>query len=299
MTALSTLPVTLSSADDRITLTDGNAIPCIGYGTWRVKDRENGAAICLEAARAGYRHFDTASLYGSEGSVGDAIRASGVAREEFFVTTKVWKDDLSEKAARASLVKSLSTMQLDYVDLLLIHWPRHDAEDAAWRERLAETWNAFSLFKKEGLVRSIGVANFLPHHFEAIAGGEKPVVDQIEVHPGYLQAETIEYCRANGILVEAWAPLGQKRLIEHPVVLQIADKHGVSTAQVLLRFSLQLGILPLPKSADPVRMRQNRNVFGFSLDPVDMELLLAVEEKTGWSGEHPDDAIPMPDLSKL
>lgn len=287
-----------ASPDDRYALADGNAVPVIGYGTWRVKDREGGAAVCAEAVRAGYRHFDTASLYGSEGSVGDAIRLSGIPREEFFVTTKVWKDDLSAAAARASLERSLRLMQLDYVDLLLIHWPRRDAEDPAWRDRLAEVWGAFTDFKKAGLVKSIGVANFLPHHFEALEG-ELPVVNQIELHPGYLQEDAVRYCRERGILLEAWAPLGQNRLLNHPVVEAVAKKHGVSAAQVCLRFSLQMGFLPLPKSANPERMAANRNVFGFSLDAEDMRCLLAIEDKTGWSGEHPDDAIPMPDLSKL
>lgn len=289
----------VTGPDDRYALSDGNSIPAIGYGTWRVKDREGGAAVCADAIRAGYRHFDTASLYGSEGSVGDAIRQSGIAREDFFVTTKVWKDDLSAAAARASLERSLRLMSLDYVDLLLIHWPRRDAEDAAWRDRLAEVWGAFADFKKEGLVKSIGVANFLPHHFEALAGGELPVVNQIELHPGYLQEDAVRFCRERGILLEAWAPLGQNRLITHPQVEAIAKKHGVSTAQVCLRFSLQMGFLPLPKSANPERMAANRDVFGFALDADDMRVLLTLEEKTGWSGEHPDDAIPMPDLSKL
>ena len=287
-----------ADADGCYELLDGNRIPAIGFGTWRVKDREDGAAVCAEAIRAGYRHFDTAYLYGSEESVGDAIRASGIDRSEFFVTTKVWKDDLSAEGARLELETSLSRLGMDYVDLLLIHWPRRDSEDPEWRERLTETWNAFQQFKREGLVKSIGVANFLPHHFEAL-DGEVPVVNQIEVHPGYLQEEAVRYCRERGFLVEAWAPLGQNRLMTNPVVESIADKHHVSPAQVCLRFSLELGLLPLPKSANPDRMRQNRELFGFSLDEDDRAELMGLPEKTGWSGEHPDDAIPMPDLSKL
>ena len=287
-----------ADADGCYPLLDGNRIPAIGFGTWRVKDREDGAAVCAEAIRAGYRHFDTAYLYGSEESVGDAIRASGIDRSEFFVTTKVWKDDLSAEGARLELETSLSRLGMDYVDLLLIHWPRRDSEDPEWRERLTETWNAFQQFKREGLVKSIGVANFLPHHFEALEG-EVPVVNQIEVHPGYLQKEAVRYCRERGILVEAWAPLGQNRLMTNPVVESIAEKHHVSPAQVCLRFSLELGLLPLPKSANPDRMRQNRELFGFSLDEDDRAELMGLPEKTGWSGEHPDDAIPMPDLSKL
>lgn len=287
-----------TSPDDRYMLSDGNSIPCIGYGTWRVKDREDGARVCEEAVRAGYRHFDTAYLYGSEGSVGEAVRTSGLARSDFFVTTKVWKDDLSAEGARRELGVSLERLGLDYVDLLLIHWPRRSAEDLNWQRAITETWNAFQEFKAEGLVKSIGVANFLPHHFAALEG-EVPVVNQIEVHPGYLQEEVIRYCRERGILVEAWAPLGQSRLMSNDTVRAIAEKHGVTPARVCLRFSLELGLLPIVKSANPERMRANRDVFNFALDDEDRAALFGLPEKTGWSGEHPDDAIPMPDFSKL
>ena len=281
----------LNSADDVFTLLDGNTIPCIGFGTWKVFDDAQGSDIIQEAIVVGYRHFDAAAFYHSEKSIGTAIKASGLPRTDFFITSKVWKDDLSPRAARASLEHSLSDLQTDYVDLLLIHWPKASSADANWQDKLAETWNAFQDFKREGKVKSIGVANFLPHHFAALSG-EKPVIDQIEFHVGYLQAEACAYCRREGILVEGWAALGRAALLNHPKVCELASKNGVTTAQLCLRFCLQEGVLPLVKSAHGARMRANRELFNFSLSNEDMATLRALPQ-IAWSGEHPDTAIPL------
>lgn len=286
----------IDSAQAEYVLHDGVKIPALGYGTFRLKDDQNGEQYCAEALAAGYRHLDTAWIYGSEGSVGLALAKSGLPRDEVFVTTKVWNRPLSKAWVRESLTQSLGRMHLDYVDLLLVHWPRHDSQDPDWKQKLQEGWHEFERVKEEGLVRSIGVCNFLPHHLEALAGMSVPAVNQIEVHPGYLQWDAIKASQDRGILVEAWGPLGQDRLLGNPVVQSIATKHGVATAQVLLRFSLQLRLLPLAKTTSLERMKQNRDLFGFALSEEDMQALRNIPEKTGWSGQEPDNNIPQPKL---
>ncbi len=276
-------------------LNDGRSIPAIGYGTWQVFDDKGGAQIVAQAIEAGYRHIDTASLYGSEGSVGEAWLTSGIDRSEFFLTSKIWKDDLSADKARASLEKSLKLMRTEYLDLLLIHWPRRNPTDALWKERLAETWKAMIGFREEGLVKSIGVANFLPHHFEALASDVVPCCDQIEYHVGYRQQEAVDYCQTRGIQVVAWASIGKAALLTMPLVEELAKKYTRTPSQICLRFCLDQGILPLVKTADPARMRENLDCFGFRLEAEDIEKLRAVADRTAWSGEHPDGAIPLCD----
>ena len=274
-------------------LLDGRKIPCVGFGTCNVKDGLKGEDIVLDAIKCGYRHFDTASLYGSEKSVGLGIKNSGIAREEFFVTTKVWKDDLEPNKIKESFERSLKNLDMDYVDLLLIHWPRANAEDDKWEEHLKAAWDTYVELKQSGKVKSIGVSNFLSHHFDVIAHSpEKPVVDQIEFHPGYMQTGAVDYCHRHGIVVEAWTPLGRGKLIENLVVKSIAKKHKVSTAQVLLQFCLLNYVLPLVMSSKIERMKNNSEIFKFKLDDSDLRDLCAIEEKTAWSGEHPDLAIP-------
>lgn len=279
-----------ADADGCYELLDGNRIPAIGFGTWRVKDREDGAAVCAEAIRAGYRHFDTAYLYGSEESVGDAIRASGIDRSEFFVTTKVWKDDLSAEGARLELETSLSRLGMDYVDLLLIHWPRRDSEDPEWRERLTETWNAFQQFKREGLVKSIGVANFLPHHLVPLLARARirPSVNQLEIHPGHTQFPTVNWCLKQGIQVQAWSPLGRGALLTNPTVLAIARAHNVAPAQVLLRWSIERQLCPIVKAVDLIHMRENLRLYHFELSDEEISALDKLPPSTAYSGLHPD-----------
>lgn len=273
------------------TLNDGNKIPCVGFGTWKIRENENGEQIILEAIRAGFRHFDTAALYKSETSIGKAVKKSGISRDSLFITTKVWKDDLSPKKARLSLENSLRDLQTDYVDLLLIHWPKSSGSDLNWQDKLAATWQEFIKLRTQGLVKSIGVANFLPHHFAALQSEILPCVNQIEFHPGYLQQEAYEYSMDHGILVEAWRPLGQGGLIENTAVKAIAANLGKTVAQILLRFSLQCGVLPLPKTTHVERMSENQQLFDFTLNLEQMTILKKLP-LCAWSGEHPDTAIP-------
>lgn len=285
----------LSSVKDLIALNDGNKIPAVGFGTWQIFDNQNGKEPVLQALECGYRHIDTAALYNSEESVGLAVKESGLKREEVFITTKVWKDDLVDDAIKASLYRSLDNLKMDYVDLFLIHWPRANYNDLYWPFILAKAWEKMLSLKEEGLYKSIGVANFLPHHLQALPDWIKPACDQIEFHVGYMQEETLEYCQKRGILVEGWAALGRGLCLNNPQIEAIAKKHQVTTAQVCLRFCLELGVVPLVKSANPQRMSENTKLFDFSLDEEDLKALKVVPNKSGWSGEHPDTAIPFCD----
>lgn len=282
------------SAADPLPMRDGHAIPCLGFGTWQIFDDAAGQVPVLAALKAGYRHIDAAAMYKSEVSVGKALKQSGLKRSEVFITSKVWKDDLSADAARRSLLRTLRDLDTDYLDLLLIHWPRRNARDRDWEAKLAVTWQAFINFKHAGLVKSIGVANFLPHHFEALHT-ELPAVNQIEFHVGYTQKMAVDYCHCHNILVEGWAALGRSEVLHNENVKYVAEQHNLSPAQVCLRYCMQKGVLPLAKSSNPERIRQNLDVFSFTLSDKDMALLDAVPDKTGWSGEHPDSAIPMSD----
>jgi len=284
--------VEIFALENNFQLADGNAIPALGFGTFGIFDRLHQENIIADAIACGYRHFDTASLYGSEISVGLGIKSSGIAREEFFLTTKVWKDDMESSRIRSSLESSLKKLQTDYVDLLLIHWPRCNSADAQWIEHLNEAFETFILLKKEGKVKSIGVSNFLVHHFEALKTAERPVVNQIEYHPGYMQQEVVDYCKKENIVVEAWSPLGRAALLTDKTVLKIAAKHKVSAAQVLLKFCLENGVLPIAKSTDIKRMQQNASLMHFMLDANDLQELSDIKQNTGWSQEHPDFAIP-------
>ena len=284
--------MTLKDLHSTFKLLDGNKIPCLGFGTYKIDKGQAGIDTLLHAIELGYRHFDTASLYGTEDALGTAIKLSGIDRKKIFVTTKVWKDDLEPEKIRASVESSLEKLQLDYVDLLLIHWPRATEEDDGWEDRLAKAWQTFIELKEEGKTKSIGVANFLPHHFDALKSEAKPCVDQIEFHPGYMQTGAVDYCHRHNIVVEAWMPLGRGALIDFPVVKKIAIKHQVSAGQVLLRFCLDHEVLPLVKSSNIERIRQNADIFDFKLSEDELTALRAVAEKTAWSGEHPDLSIP-------
>ena len=276
------------------TLNDGNRIPCVGFGTWKIRENENGEQIILDAINSGFRHFDSAALYKSETSIGKTIKKSGVPRDQIFITTKVWKDDLCPEKARLSLENSLRDLQTDYVDLLLIHWPKASKKDNKWQDKLASTWNEFIKMRSEGIVKSIGVANFLPHHFAALQSDILPCINQIEFLPGYLQEEAYEYSVKHNILIEAWRPLGQGGLIDNDKLKDIAAHHNKTTAQILLRYSLQRGVLPLPKTTHIDRMLENQKLFDFTLCEEEMSELNNLP-LCAWSGEHPDTAIPWDD----
>ncbi|MBQ2297284.1 MAG: aldo/keto reductase [Ruminiclostridium sp.] len=279
----------MKTLTDVYTLSNGVAIPWVGFGTWQTPDGQVAADSVKAALAAGYRHIDTASIYKNETGVGQGIRESGVPREEIFVTTKIWNNKRGYEKTRESVEKSLERLGLDYLDMVLIHWPAAPHRVENWEELNQSTWQALTDLYKEGKIRAIGVSNFKPHHLKALLEAEvKPMVNQIELHPGMTQQETVDLCKEHGILLEAWSPLGCGRLLDHPFLGELAAKYGKSVAQVCIRWCLQKGFLPLPKSVTPSRILDNTKVFDFVLSDEDMAAMDAMEN-VGWSGLDPDE----------
>ena len=277
----------MNTIRDSFVLANGCRIPCVGFGTWRADGKEAYESV-LTALKMGYRHIDTAAYYGNEKEVGEAIRASGIAREEIFVTSKVWCSDRGYRSTKDAFDRSLLALGLDDLDLYLIHWPASPSRFADWNEINLDTWRAMTELYREGKIRSIGVSNFLSHHLESLTKEEVvPMVNQIEYHPGFLQEETVSFCRQHGILVEAWSPLGRTRVFENPLLCELAAKYERSVAQICLRFCLQNGVLPLPKSVTPARIEENTRIFDFALSASDMQSI-ADMGLCGESGRHPD-----------
>ena len=268
----------------RIQLNDGYSIPQLGFGVFKVDPNET-ERIVTDALEVGYRHFDTARIYGNEAGVGRAVAASGVPREELFITTKIWNDDHGTQSAFDAFDLSLERLGLDYVDLYLIHWPT-PAQD-----RYVETWRALEAIRESGRVRSIGVSNFLVPHLERLLDETAvvPAVDQIELHPAHQQPETAAFAADHGIAVEAWGPLGQGKypLLELPEIVGPAAAHGKSAAQVVLRWHLQRGYIVFPKTTSRARMAQNFDVFDFELGDDEMQAITSLERE-GRGGSHPD-----------
>jgi len=276
------------------TLRNGITIPAVGFGTY--KAAEDGVENLVTALDVGYRHFDTASFYETEEALREAIRRSGISRKELFLTSKAWMDETGAGAYEAC-ERTLQRLGTDYLDLYLIHWPAFTGNWEEDRARDRETWTAFQKLYRDGKVRAIGVSNFLPHHLMDLAqlGGEQPQVDQLELHPGHGQDAAVEYCRAQGILPEAWSPLGRARMLREPLLGELAEKYGKSPAQICLCFCLQQGLLPLPKASSRERMRENLDIFDITLSDSDLSRLRTLPPM-GWSGEHPDRENVAPDV---
>ena len=277
----------MKSLKDTVKLQNGYEIPCLGYGTYKVSGEE-AVAVIKTAISAGYRHIDTATFYGNEVEVGQAIQECDVPREDLFITSKVWKTERGYEKTKASFLKTLEDMQLDYLDLYLIHWPASFCQYENWEEINLETWRAMTELYQEGKIKAIGVSNFLPHHLTALLKTEvKPMVNQIEYHPCEMQEETVLFCKENDILIEAWSPLGRGRIFENELLLELGQKYGKSLTQICLRWELQNGIIPLPKTMSEERMKENADIFDFEISLEDMELINSME-KCGGSGLHPD-----------
>ena len=246
----------------QIALNDGSTIPQLGFGVFKVDQAETERVVST-ALEVGYRHIDTAAVYGNEEGVGAAIAASGIPREEIFVTTKLWNADQGSDSARRALETSLGKLGLDSVDLYLIHWPRPD------QDRYVESWHTLAQLRDEGLTRSIGVSNFHEPHLQRLLDETDvvPAVNQIELHPAFAQRPLRAFGTEHGIHTEAWGPLGQGKydLFSDVPVADAAAAHGVSPAQVVIRWHLQNGIIVFPKSVTPERIAQNFDVFGFVL----------------------------------
>ncbi len=269
-----------------MTLNNGVAMPRLGLGVFLASDEEAEEAVRFALAEAGYRHIDTASLYRNEGGVGRGIAAAGVPREEIFLTTKLWNSDQGYDATLVAFDASLRRLDTDYVDLYLVHWPMPKVG------KLLDTWRAFETILSSGRARAIGVCNHNPSHLQAIldSGTVVPAVNQIELNPNLPQYVTRAFDADHGIVTEAWSPLGgtpggKNRagvtrvnvLLGDPVVARVAAKHGRTPAQVLIRWSLQNGLVVIPKSVHPERIRQNIDVFDFALDGTDLEQLATLE----------------------
>ena len=280
----------MNKLTDCYKLANGVEIPCLGFGTWQALNGEVAILSVKEAIAAGYRHIDTATIYKNEESVGQAIRESGVPREELFITTKVWNNAHGYETTLAAYEESMAKLGLDYLDLYLIHWPNPLEFRNSWEEKNAETWRAMEELYDAGKIRAIGISNFRPHHMAALLKSAKivPMVNQICIHPGYLLDETIAYCQEKGILLEAYSPLGTGKLVEADAIVPIAKKYGKSVAQVSLRWCLQKGFLPLPKSVTTSRIRENTDIFDFELTVEEMEILSNMENVCGDHG-HPDE----------
>ena len=258
-----------------IRLNDGHDIPQLGFGVFRV-DPEETERIVSDALEVGYRHIDTAAVYGNEAGVGRAIAKSGIPRDELFITTKLWNSDQGTKSAFEAIELSLEKLGLDRVDLYLIHWPRPDLD------RYIDTWRALEQIKADGKVVSIGVSNFhVPHLERLLAETETvPAVDQLELHPAFAQRALRTFGASHGIAIEAWGPLGQGKypLFEMPPVANAAAAHGVSPAQVVVRWHLQNGIIVFPKSNSRERMAQNFDVFGFELSAEELAAIDGLDQ---------------------
>jgi 2,5-diketo-D-gluconate reductase A len=267
----------------RVALNDGTTIPQLGLGVYKVADDEAERVVRI-ALDEGYRHVDTATLYGNEAGVGRAIRASGLDRDDVYLTTKVWNTAHGYDETLRAFDESLARLGTDHVDLYLIHWP------APARDRYVETYRALETIRAEGRARSIGVSNFSIAHLERLLGETEvvPVVDQVEAHPWLPQRELRAFGDAHGIVTEAWSPLARGRILDDSVLLGIAERHGVSTAQVVIRWHLQQGMVVIPKSATASRIRSNLDVFGFELDDADLAAIAGLESGRR-TGSHPDD----------
>jgi 2,5-diketo-D-gluconate reductase A len=263
---------TIGNQTPEIPLRGGEHIPQLGFGVFQVPP-DHTAEVALQALAAGYRHIDTAAAYRNEAGVGQALRASGLDRHEVFITTKCFNDDHGHEQARRAFDASLERLDLDYVDLYLIHWPvpAHD--------KYVETWKAFIELRDEGLIRSIGVSNFNPAHLERLIAetGETPAINQVELHPYFQQVGLRREHEQLGIVTESWSPLAQGAVLADPVILRIAEAHAKTPGQVVIRWHLQLGCVVIPKSVTPERIRQNFEVFDFELTDAEMGEIEALD----------------------
>ncbi|MGC0362614.1 2,5-diketo-D-gluconate reductase A [Rhodococcus sp. 27YEA15] len=265
-----------------IVLNDGKAIPALGFGVFQVPDDETQAAVS-SALKAGYRSIDTAKIYGNEVGVGRAVAESGIAREDLYITTKLWNAEQGYDSTLAAFDASLDKLGLDYLDLYLIHWP------VPSQDLYVDTFKAFQKLKADGRVRSIGVSNFTIDHLQRVIDetGEVPALNQIELHPRFTQTELRAFHTEKGIATEAWSPLGQGAVLGDPVITAIADAHGVTDAQVVLRWHLQIGNVVIPKSVTPERIAANFDIFGFELTPDEINAIGALDDTDGRIGPDP------------
>jgi diketogulonate reductase-like aldo/keto reductase len=265
----------------KVKLNNGVEMPWFGLGVFLSKDGEEVENAVKVALQNGYRHIDTAAIYKNERGVGNAVKASGIPREEIFLTSKVWNTDQGYKTTMEAFEKSLEKLQTSYLDLYLVHWPKG--------QRSVETWKALEEIYKKGRVRAIGISNFLLHHLDAFLPECKimPAVNQYEFHPELLQPELLEYCKKRGIQPEAWSPIMKGRVNDIPVMQALAAKYGKTPVQIVLRWDIQKGVVTIPKSVTPERIISNADIFDFELSDEDIAKIDRLD-KNGRIGGHPD-----------
>ena len=261
----------MNSLQDTYSLYNGVQVPCVAFGTWKMPDDVAASAVCC-ALENGYRHIDTAGAYQNETGVGEGVRKSGVARREIFLVSKLPNDDHGYEKTIASCEASLKRLGTDYLDAYLIHWPVLVENQDHVEEDLCDTWRAFERLYEDGKLRAVGVSNFMPEHLEIIKSNFAlyPMLDQVQLHPQCPDEETVDYCRENRILPEAWSPLIQGQAFKRELLVETAAAYGVSVAQLCVRWLVQRGVVPVPKSTHPDRIRNNADVFGFTISDADM-----------------------------
>lgn len=270
-------------ASPLITLNSGHLMPQLGLGVYKV-NQDIAVHLVQQALEIGYRRIDTAALYDNEAEIGAGIRLSGIAREEIFVTSKIWNDRHGYEDAKEAIQESIDRLNIGYVDMMLIHWP------CPKQDKFVETWHAFEEALETGLVRSIGVSNFHQPHLDKLLAHSDivPAINQVELHPQLAQVELRHFNQKHGIHTEAWAPLGRAKFMNHPLLVEIAESVGRSVAQVIIRWHIQLGNLVIPKSSHPDRLAENFNVFDFELNEHQMRLIETLNTETRIA-TNPDD----------
>ena len=275
----------MKSLTDAYTLSNGVKIPCIGFGTWQIENGSRAVASVQTALEAGYRHIDTAQAYGNEESVGMAVKKSGIKREELFVTSKLTNSEHGYERTMAAFEQTMRKLDMDYLDLFLIHWPNPIAFRNNWQDANAGTWKAFEELYRAGRIRSIGLSNFRQHHIKELlkTASIAPMVNQIRLCPGDTQDDVVTYSRSLNMLLEAYSPLGVGGIFSVPEMQKLAAKYRKTIAQIAIRWSLQRGYLPLPKSTHPDRIRENAQVFDFIMEESDVQLIADLKGVVGYS----------------
>lgn len=278
-----------SSLADNLVLSNGVQMPGIGFGTWQVPADSTLENAVSAALKLGYRFFDTAQIYGNASAIGRGVLLSDLPRAEIFISSKIWTSHRSYDGVMRAFTDIIEQLKTTYLDQLLIHWPATQGEPMIWQSQNAGTWRALEDLYEQGVVKVIGVSNFLPHHLVPLLARARirPMVNQLEIHPGYPQFAAVNFCFKQNIAVQAWSPLGRGGLTHHPLLIELGEKYGVSPALIALRWSLQHGFIPVVKALDAEHMKSNLDAFGLTLEDEDMTRLDTMQQ-VAFSGLHPD-----------
>lgn len=278
-----------SSLADKLVLSNGVQMPGIGFGTWQVPTDSTLENAVSAALKLGYRFFDTAQIYGNASAIGRGVLLSDLPRAEIFISSKIWTSHRSYDGVMRAFTDIIEQLKTTYLDQLLIHWPATQGEPMIWQSQNAGTWRALEDLYEQGAVKVIGVSNFLPHHLVPLLARARirPMVNQLEIHPGYPQFAAVNFCFKQNIAVQAWSPLGRGGLTHHPLLIELGEKYSVSPALIALRWSLQHGFIPVVKALDAEHMKSNLDAFGLTLEDEDMTRLDTMQQ-VAFSGLHPD-----------